>query len=305
MKRTTAIIATLLLCSAALAQTSSEEYKAKYDRQVKIVGVDGVGVEFILDKWAEAFPDDTDMLHGRHVYYLSKSQSTVAVPKKMDKYLGQKPLVSFKDSTGADVNYFQETVFVDSLFAKASSAIDRAVALCPNELSYRIEKINALIGYEKDSPDMALSEILSLMDYDQTAKPSWTCYGEPLEAGGFKLTIQDYCYTFFQLGMPGTYEAFKAVSEKMLKADPKDTGALNNLGTYWLVAQKNNKQALKYYNKVLKINPKDYSAAKNCVLLARKDKNVKLEKKYLPILISATESEAERASCEARLKALD
>ena len=70
------------------------------------------------------------------------------------------------------------------------------------------------------------------------------------------------------------------------------------------VCKKDNKSALKYYNKVLKLSPNDYTAAKNCVLMARAEKDVKLEKKYLPILIRATEDEAERLSAEARLKSL-
>ena len=61
---------------------------------------------------------------------------------------------------------------------------------------------------------------------------------------------------------------------------------------------------MNYYGKVLKINPKDYTAIKNCVLMARKNKDVKLEKKYLPMLIAVTEDDMERASAEARLKAL-
>ena len=49
------------------------------------------------------------------------------------------------------------------------------------------------------------------------------------------------------------------------------------------------------YNKVLKKNPDDYATIKNCVLLARNDKNVKLEKKYLPMLIRVTPDETEKA----------
>ena len=304
MKRSFIIIGTLLLCTAVSAQTTSQEFKAKYERQVKSVGVDGVGVEYILDKWAEAFPDDPDMLEDRFVYYLGKSQYTEAVPKKLDKYLGQKPVVSLNDSTGAKVNYFQETMFVDSVFAKSISAIDKAISLRPLEIAYKLDKINALIAYEKESPDLACAQILSLIDYDKSAKPSWTYYGEAVDAASFDLTIQEYCYTFFQLGMPLTYEAFKTISEKMLKYNPKSTSYLNNIGSYWLVARKDDRQALKYYNKVLKIDPKDYSAAKNCVVIARKQKNVKMEKKYLPALIEASDSETEKASCRARLNSL-
>jgi len=41
---------------------------------------------------------------------------------------------------------------------------------------------------------------------------------------------------------------------------------------------------LKYYDKVLKIKPDDYSALNNSVLAARKLKNPKLEKKYMKML---------------------
>ena len=58
------------------------------------------------------------------------------------------------------------------------------------------------------------------------------------------------------------------------------------------------------YNKVLKKKPDDYAAIKNCVLLARKDKNVKLEKKYLPMLIKVTPDETEKATAQARLSVL-
>ena len=109
---------------------------------------------------------------------------------------------------------------------------------------------------------------------------------------------------FYRYGTPGSYEAMKKVSETMLKLYPKNVEFMNNLGSFWLVFKKNNRQALKWYNKVLTIDPKNYPAAKNCVILARNDKNLKLEKKYLPALIAATESETERASYQKRLESL-
>ena len=298
------ITAAVLLSIAALGQTDAEGFKARYDRQVKAVGDAGVGVETILDRWEEAFPEDPAMLEGRYRFYLAKSMSSSVVSKDRNRYLGQEPVLTLKDSTGKDVFYFEDKVFVDSLFAKSQSAIDKAAALVPNELAYRVGKITALMLYEKDSPDMATQELLKLIDYQKTAKPDWTFYGLEVDEDSFRQTVQEYCYYFFQYATPGSYEAFRTVSEAMLKLYPKNTGFMSNLGSYWLVYKKNNRKALSWYNKVLKIDPKDYTAAKNCVILARKEKDTKLEKKYLPVLIEATDSETERASCKARLESL-
>ena len=90
----------------------------------------------------------------------------------------------------------------------------------------------------------------------------------------------------------------------MLSYEPKNTLFMTNLGSYYLVAEHNDKAALKMYNKVLKLKPDDYAAIKNCVLLARNEKNAKLEKKYLQKLVEVTTDETERTSAKVRLQAL-
>ena len=116
--------------------------------------------------------------------------------------------------------------------------------------------------------------------------------------------MQDCCFAFYQIGTPASYEAFKELSERMLEYYPDAYQYMTNIGSYYLVYKKDSKSALKMYNKVLKKHPDDYATIKNCVLLARNDKNVKLEKKYLPMLIRVTQDETEKASAQARLSAL-
>lgn len=304
MKKAILIFAAVLAGAICLAQNTSSDFKARYDRQVRIVGTDGVGVETILYRWEEECPDDPEMLEGRYRFYLAKSISTNVVAKNAQKFLGNEPVLTLRDSLGRDVNYFEENVFVDSLFAKSQSAIDRAVSLAPSELAYRVDKITALMLYEKESPDMATQELLELIKFQKEQHPSWTYYGQPADEPTFIQAIQEYCFNLFRYGTPGSYEAFRTISEAMLKLYPKDADFMNNLGSYWLVYKQNTNKALKWYNKVLKLDPKNYSAAKNCVILARKNKNTKLEKKYLPYLIEATDSDAERAACKARLEGL-
>ena len=304
MRRIFTIFALLLLALAAWGQTDAEGFKARYDRHVRAVGSAGVGVETILDRWEAAFPDDPAMLEGRYKFCLARSVNSSVVARDRARYLGKEPVLTLKDSTGKDVFYFEDSVFTDSLFAASQTAIDKAIALVPDELAYRVDKVTALVLYEKESPDMATQELLKMIAYQKSSKPEWKYYGLAVDEDTFKQTIQEYCYSFFRIASPVSFEAFRTVSEAMLKLYPKDTDFMSNIGSYWLVYKKNNRQALKWYNKVLKINPKDYAAAKNCVILARNDKNVKLEKKYLPALIEATESETERASYQKRLESL-
>lgn len=303
MKKILTILA-LLGCAIASAQTTTDEFRAKYERQARIVGPAGVGVETILDRWAEAFPEDRNMLEGRYNYFLAKSRRTEVVAKPLSKFMGKEPLMSLKDSLGNNVNWFEEEFYDDDLFSKCASAADRAIELYPQELAFRINLLNALLAYEKECPDMVTMELCNLIDYNASTDKKWVIDGELIDNDTFLSVIQEYCVALYSIASPDSYESFRTVSSKVLFYYPKNTLFLSNLGTYWLIAKKNDKAALKYYNKVLKISPNDYAAAKNCVLIARKSKNTKLEKKYLPIMIESSPSEGEKKSCEARLEAL-
>ena len=65
---------------------------------------------------------------------------------------------------------------------------------------------------------------------------------------------------------------------------PDNPEYINNIGSYYLIAEQDCKTALKYYGKVLKKHPQDYTAIKNSILAARKMKNTKLEKKYMKMI---------------------
>ena len=305
MKLRYLIAAALLLAAPAAFAQDASAIKSSYERQVRMVGPAGVGVETILDRWEAAEPNSPEMLQARFNFWLAKARSTKVMALEQSKYLGQAPFLSLKDSTGRDINYYEVDFYDDETFGNAKKAIDRAVSLAPTEFGYRVNQINGLILYEKDSPDMALQCILNTIYYHTSKKPAWTFNGEPMDSDSFQQAIQEYCFTFFHYGTPASYEAFRVISERMSKEFPKNTEFLNNLGSYWLVCQENPRKALKWYDKVLKINPSDYSAARNCVLTARREKDVRMEKKYLPALIRATTDEIERRGYEARLEALN
>ncbi|MBR0175627.1 MAG: hypothetical protein IJQ22_09030 [Bacteroidales bacterium] len=272
MKKLMAIILSAV-CLGATAQTA-EQFKEKYERQVRSVGADGVGVEYILGRWSDAFPDDTRMLEARFNYYLAKSRSEKVEIVDAERYLGQKPVLSLKDSLGKKVNYFTVPVFNDSLFRISQKSIDRAIELAPDALVYRLDKIGALAAYEKDSPDMAATAMLDLIDYDSTVHPGWTFDGQAVSREEFESAVQEYCFLFYRTGSPNSYESFRILSERMLRQNPKNTLFLNNLGAYWQVARHDDKKAAKYYKKVLKLNPGDESATANMKIIEKnKHKN--------------------------------
>ncbi len=305
MKRIILAFSLLLTCSAALdAQSVSEDFRTRYQNLVKHVGVSGLGVETLLDRWEQATPDDPDMLKARSDFYLDKSRTVKLVIKDAERHLGQKPYLTLKDTLDRNVNYFEESFYEDSLFALSSQAIDKAIRLYPDRLDLRFDKVTALTAYEKDSPDMAYSALAGLIDYNAVAHPSWTIDGQSVDAQTFEAAIQEYCFAFYAIGTPASYEAFLKLSEKMLSYNPKSTLFLTNVGTYYLIAKDDNKKALKYYRKVLKLDPENYTAVKNCIILARKEKDTSLEKKYLPVLIKISDDEREKASAQTRLQAL-
>ncbi len=306
MKRIVITLVALFAGISLSAQTTAEEYKSRYDLLSAKVGMAGLGVETLIGKWEKDFPDDPGMLEAKFLFYSTKSMSSRVIQLPQDRYLGRDPLIPYTDSLGVKKNYFEDTVFDESMLSVADKSIGRAIAIRPERLDYRFARINYLMSYEKESPDMAMQELLGLVQQTYKEKQAWTFPGVegPVSDAAFQAFMQDYCYSLFKLGAPRCFEGFRELSEAMLRYRKDDPVFLDNLGSYYLVYKKDSKTALKYYNKVLKKHPDDLTALRNCIVLARHEKNVKLEKKYLPLLIQYSDNPTEKASSEARLKAM-
>ena len=306
MKRILTFLLALALPLTLLAQTTQEDYVRRYNNLVSRVGPAGVGVETLLDKWAEDYPDDLEQLLARFSFWFTKAQTTNVIQLSQDRYLGREPLLPMTDSLGRKSNFFEDTTYDDESFGLALEALDKAVALNPQRLDLRLLRIDALTAYEKGSPDMALAALKALADENYRQHPAWTHDSvEKVDDEVFKAFIQDYCFTFFRLGTDSSAEAFRSLSEYMLNYSKNDPLFLDNIGSYWLVSKKDYKKAQKYYDQVLKKHPDDVTAIRNGVLLARQKKDVKLEKKYLTMMAQYGETEVDKASAKARLEALN
>lgn len=292
------------VCLMASAQQSAQDFLQRYSTLVGRVGSAGVGVETLLENWEEAYPEDLNMLKAKWIYYFTKAQSTSLEIMDRDRYLGEAPALSLTDSLGNDVKYFQVTTFDDEMVGLATQALEKASKIAPNDLELHVGKISGLLSYEGESPDMAKAAIRSLIDYNYLSKPSWTFGDEPVTQEEFEGEIQELCYSFYKIGSPASYEAFREIAQKMIDYKCKNVVFQNDIATYYQVYKDNPKEALKRYQKVLKSVPDDYTAIKNSVLIARKTGNKKDEKKYLALLAKYAPTEVERAQAQARLSAM-
>lgn len=300
------LILTVLLGSTlvAVAQSTKEDYLRRYTNLVNRVGAAGVGVETLLDNWAADFPEDDQQMLARFSFCFARCQTSQVIELDQERYLGNAPLLPITDSLGKKHNYFEDILFDDDLFADAILSIDQAIAAKSWRLDYRFMKANATLAYEKESPDMTLQQLKALVDEHFTRHPAWV-YETVDQIGDeeFCAFMQDYCATLFRLGSDASAEAFKSLSEQLLKYRKNDALFMNNIGSYWLV-KKDYKKAVKQYEAVLKKHPGDITAIKNLLLTARTTKDVKLEKKYLPLMVQYGEKETDRLSAQARLEAL-
>lgn len=303
MKKIIMFAAALLLSyTAVMAQTESERYEQRYEMLASRLGPAGVGIETVLDNWAKVDSTNARMLLGRFSYYFTKAQTSEIVTKPQKKYLGMDPLLTLKDSSGNDVYYFQQNVFDDELYGQAIKAADRAISFWPDRLDFRFMKANAYIAYEKESPDMALAFLTALVDENVRRKGAWEYEGTAADPDFFEDAMQEYCYSFYTIGSDAAREAFLTLSQKLSGLYPGNAGFMNNIGSYYLVKHEY-KTALKYYDKVLKKHPSDYTAIQNGLIAARRLKSEKLEKKYLTMMVKHG-PEKDKMTAQLRLDAL-
>lgn len=269
MKKLLLFISFISLAVMAKAQ-SDTDCRQLYDRLVARVGYSGVGVENLLEKWEKADSVGLDFYIAKANFHFSKSRTDSVKVHDGKRYLDMEPVLELKDSTGNPIYYYSEPFFDETQYGLGLKAVDNAIAVNPSNLELCIFKANALLEYEKESPDLTLQYLLELIDRNYKYSPTWEYPGETVDNAFFSDVIQSYCYALYKKGTPVSKEAFRVLSEKMLKYEKNNVSFLDNIGSYYLAVKENDKQAQKYYKKALKINPEDKTALQNMKIIERR-----------------------------------
>ena len=288
MRKIIFILAALALSAAASAQ--SVDYLRRYNLLLDRVGPAGLGMETLIENWGKAEPDNVDMIQARFFYLLTKSQGSEIVHSKEAKYLGQTPVLTLKDSLGTDVHYYEVFKYDDNIFVEAVETLQQAITVAPNRLDLRFLMANTYMSYERGDIDLTLSYVLGLVHDFMTSDAKWFYKADSaspqieVDKEEFAEMMKDYCYSFFTLATPKSYQAFLKLSERMNGYFKKDAGFIGNIGSYHHVVKQDYKTALKYYDKAIKLQPDNTSFINNAIIAARKMNNPKLEKKYRKML---------------------
>lgn len=277
MKKIFTIAACVFVAGIVAAQTT-ENYLSRYNSLVARVGFSGVGVETLIDRWEFADPEDINHMVARFNFYLDKSMRDSVVTSYKLRYLGMDPLLELKDSTGRKMYYYNEKVFDGRNFAKAIEYLDKAISANNTRLDLYLDKAEALMTYEKTLPDSSRDCLLSLVDLNYTKKSKWDFPGAAVDEDFFLNEIQRLILVYYHTGSEQSLEAFRQVTERVLKHSPKKVTFLDNMGAYYVSAQKNDKKALKYYKAAQKIAPDDAISKQNISIIERRAAAAKKKK---------------------------
>jgi len=268
-----------LLCLQMSAQGTTENYLKTYNNLVSRVGFAGVGVETLLNKWQKADSLNMDAMIARFNYLYVKSSRDSVTIHPGPKFLGNPPVMSLKDTLGNDVKYFTEYFFDEDLFGQAMKVLDKAMAVYPDKMDLCALRVDALLAYEKESPDMAYQYLTELIEKYYAAPGKWEYQNTAFDDDLFSALVQEYCVCFYKCASPSAYESFRNISLQMAKHAPKNPDFINNIGSYYTIVKKNDKTALKYYNKVLKLDPDNIVAKQNISLIQKREAKKKAGKK--------------------------
>lgn len=212
----------------------------------------------LLKDWGESPAADAEYYAASFNYYVSRAEMQVL--ELGDKPGNEESLMLLSDSLSSDepAGYLYETTFYrpDKMSA-AYAAIREGIAKFPARLDLRFGMIY-MYGQTGDWTTFT-SEIVNTVHYGARIQHAWTwTNNEKLEDGKeFMLSsIQDYQMQLYDFAGEAGPANMKRIAQAILSHYPEHVVSLSNLGIA-LLNERDNKGALKQFEKAHKVDPND------------------------------------------------
>ncbi len=293
------IILTFFLSLATLvgfSQDFASDFKALHLKN------DTTGQVNLLSKWGDVRPNDPERFIACFNYYVQQSKTEII---SIDRNKKDDQSFQISDTgTGNRVAYLNSSLmFKSGILQKGFDCIDAGITLHPSRLDMRFGKIY-MLG-QAENYQAFTKEITETIEYGNSIKNAWLWQeGKPLQDAQkfFLSSMQDYIGTIYNTEDDNLLPLMRAISETVLKYNPKHVESLSNIAlTYLIIA--NYDKALEYLIKAESIAPSDVIVLNN-IAQAYFRKNDKVNAKlYYEKIIKVGNAE-EVTDAKERLKQL-
>ena len=247
----------------------------------------------LLKDWETAQPKDPELYVSWFNFYVKKSmQELIALEENP-----QKEALQLTDSTGKVVGYLNSSSqYRPELLQKAFEYIDKGINIHPTRLDMRFGKIY-MLG-QAGNFEKFTKTIIETLEYGNNIKYAWLWKeGETLENPRSFLieSMQDYINTIYSTEDNSLLPYMRQISEAVLKYEPEHVISLANIALTYAIEEDYDK-ALPHLLKAEKINPKDVIVLNNIAeIYVRKKDNANAKKYYEKIIKTGTKEEADIA----------
>ena len=249
MKKLFCVLTGLILTNICFGQDFQKEFHKYFDKK------DTLKQREILAEWEKSNPKDPELFTSYFNYFFRKATEEI-ITLTVDEPKGE--YFAFEDSLGNTAGYIgSEITYEEKLLQQGFNKIDEGIALYPNRLDMRFGKIYAL-GQIEDWQKLT-DEIVKAIQYSKINNNQWTWTNNQKRSDGkdfFLSSLQTYQLNLYNTEDDDLLPNMQTIALEILKIYPKHIESLSNLAITYLLTNQYDK-GVEALLRAEKINPKD------------------------------------------------
>lgn len=277
MKLKNVLIIILLMCISNIHGKNNIVDNNFYEQFNQLYYNDSISAaKQLLDIWEKTGQREGDYYACQYKYYYNQAvKSTVTLTVELPLYAYNTNYFTLQDTiNGGNAGYMYEGyIIVDSLLLdSAFHWIDKGINECPNRLDLYFGLATSYLYC--DQIDEMIETLENVMKQERKNKGKWLWTNDeklPKSADALYSRIQEDIPRFVDAGELDKAEKLARI---VLKYYPKRAEYWNNMGAIYYMRE-NFTEALYYFKKALKLNPKDEYVKGNIELLEEQITSVK------------------------------